>query len=155
MLNGLQRKDEIWEKFRGQDMGGARLSAAGCPRDAGLWKAAGSSTAVLLLRLGTAALLCHGSGHDHTENILPGNRAVNAAVNRVHAIIAQDEILARAAHDQLIAVSRPGVSEGAGTQIRFIQLPAIDVNAAVFQINGISRGGDDAFDGKAVIGGVA
>ena len=86
---------------------------------------------------------------DHSEDVLSCNRPVNPAVSGVHAVIAEEEKLVFAAHDELFLDFATGVGWHTAGQVRLIELPAIDVNRTVFQKNGIAADADDAFDRKA------
>jgi len=102
-------------------------------------------------RLWVAACLAD----DHTEDILARNGAVNAAVSRVHAVVAEEKELVFAARDELFLDFAAGVGRRAVREIGFLQFCAVDVNRAVFKNNGIATDADDAFDRKAFGGGIA
>jgi hypothetical protein len=107
----------------------------------------------LLLRKGCRRAA--GLVDDRTQNIVPQNRPVPAAVNGVVAIVAQEEILVFAAQDHLFGM--PGLAERGSPrdQVSLIEFAPVEIDAPVLQVDRISRGGDDSFDREAVVNGVA
>src|SRR5438477_218990 len=77
------------------------------------------------------------SADEHSQNAAARNRAISAAVCRVHAVIAQHEILILATNDQLVLHLSTGVGRRAWCQIRLSQFLAVQIDIAFLQINGI------------------
>jgi hypothetical protein len=92
---------------------------------------------------------------DEAEDILFGDSAIDAAVGGVHAVVAHDEVLVTAAHNQLIAGVAIGEGWGSRAQIRFLQLHAVDEDVAILDVNRITCHADDAFDSKTMATDVA
>lgn len=86
---------------------------------------------------------------DHAEDVLAGDGAINAAVGGVHAVVAEEEELIFAAGDELFLNFAAGIGRGARGNIGFLEFGAVDINDAVFEVNGITTDADDAFNRKA------
>ena len=92
---------------------------------------------------------------DHPQDILARNRAVDAAVSGVHAVVAEEKELVFATRSELFLNFATGVGGRAVREVRFLKFRAVDVNRAVFEENGIATDPDDAFDGKTFGRGIA
>jgi hypothetical protein len=89
---------------------------------------------------------------DHlTDDVLARDRPESAAVGAVVAIVAHDEKFVIADANELTRIPFVGIGWCFGRKIGFTQQLAIDINPAVFEINRLSRHGDDAFDLERII----
>ncbi len=86
---------------------------------------------------------------------MPWDGPVNAAVSGIHAVVAKEEKLVFAAHDELFLDFAAGIGWRRIRQVRLVKFGSVDVNGAVFQKDGIAADTDDAFDGEAFGGGIA
>src|SRR5438876_7597856 len=77
------------------------------------------------------------SADEHSQNAAARNGTIGTAVCRVHAVIAQHEILILATNDQLVLHLSTGVGRRAWCQIRLSQFLAVQIDIAFLQINGI------------------
>ena len=89
---------------------------------------------------------------DHlADDVLARDRPEGAAVGAVVAIVAHDEKFVIADANELVRIPFIGIGWCFGEKIRFMQQLAIDINPAVFEIDRLSRHGDDAFDLERII----
>jgi hypothetical protein len=93
--------------------------------------------------------------HEHANDVLAGDRVVDTAVGRVHAVVAKDIVFVFAAGDELVFAVTHGKGGHVREEIGFVQLAAVKENETVFEINGIARNPDDAFYRIAAGGRVA
>jgi len=92
---------------------------------------------------------------DQAQNVLARDGAVDTAVGRVHAVVPEQKELVFAASDELFLDFAAGVGRHAVGQIGLIEFCAIDVNGAIFEVNGIATDTDNALDRKAFGGWIA
>jgi hypothetical protein len=95
------------------------------------------------------------STHDHSQNIVPRDRTIAAAIDRVGPIIAQDEVAIRTALKKLSIGMGEWEGRSSARKVMLLEFTAVDINGAKLQENEIPCFCDNSLHRQTVRVGIA